>query len=342
MFRRRFAPLLCSLLVTLLFPSQAPSGEVSLQTKGQVLAQLDAYKPPAERAKGKIQVGSSAAVRQVAQGWSENLRKQHPHGDITIAVDSPHAVAESFLSGKVEVAVLDRRLTASEKSSFVKKHGHAPIELPVGIGVTAIIVQKDNPVVARGITLPQLEAIYSSNRRLGLVDEITTWGELGLQGDWARKTITPIALSRSGSSPLGFRRAVLAKGSFHSAVKVQASSGAVARQVSSNQNAIGYAPLDAFSDDARVVPLAVDKDAKFVQPTVENIYAGEYPLVHLLWLYVDGKRDAPSSRLKRELLSMIFSRNGQKVVVDEGFYPMNKSAVRRAHKVIGAASQGDH
>ena len=61
-----------------------------------------------------------------------------------------------------------------------------PVAVPVAIDALAVMVNKDNPI--KGLTVPQVDAIFSSTRKCGHETDIQTWGEAGVSA-WGSKSI---------------------------------------------------------------------------------------------------------------------------------------------------------
>ena len=58
---------------------------------------------------------------------------------------------------------------------------------PVAIDALAVYVHKDNPI--KGLALTQVDAMFSSTRKCGNKEEITSWDSLGLGGALGGKNI---------------------------------------------------------------------------------------------------------------------------------------------------------
>src|SRR5215831_4755715 len=104
-----------------------------------------------------------------------------------------------------------REMKQKEIDDFKAKYGYPPTSLRCGFDMMSIYVHKDNPI--KGLTFPQLDAIFSKTRKLGH-KEIRTWGDLGLEGEWAEK---PISLHgrNSASGTYGyFKEHVLNNGDY--------------------------------------------------------------------------------------------------------------------------------
>jgi phosphate transport system substrate-binding protein len=71
-----------------------------------------------------------------------------------------------------------------------------------------------------------------------------------------------------------------------------------------------------------------------VEPSYENCVNGEYPLARFLYVYINKKPDAPLDALTSEFLKFVISKEGQEVVVKDGYFPLPKTAVDETLEAI--------
>ena len=74
--------------------------------------------------------------------------------------------------------------------------------------------------------------------------------------------------------------------------------------------------------------LAEKEGGKCVDATAENAYSGEYPLARFLYVYVNRPPGKPLDPLTREFAKLVLSREGQEVVVKDGYFPIPASVVK--------------
>jgi phosphate transport system substrate-binding protein len=75
------------------------------------------------------------------------------------------------------------------------------------------------------------------------------------------------------------------------------------------------------------VPLAAKAGGPFYgTENIEHVYSGDYPLSRYLYVYVNRAPNKPLDPLVAEFVKYILSRDGQEVVVKDGYLPL-KSAV---------------
>src|SRR5690606_19546583 len=91
---------------------------------------------------------------------------------------APPAVTE----GTADFGPMSRTMRDGEIQAFEERYGYPPTLVPVAIDVLAVYVHRDNPIA--GLTIPEVDAIFSSTRRCGHPQDITRWGDLDLSGAW--------------------------------------------------------------------------------------------------------------------------------------------------------------
>jgi len=90
-----------------------------------------------------------------------------------------------------------------------------------------------------------------------------------------------------------------------------------------------------LTPDVKAVALAKDATAPKITPTPENVYSGKYPLARFLFVYMNVKKGSQLDPLRREFVKFVFSKQGQEVVVKDGYYPVTAAMARKALEEIG-------
>jgi len=140
-----------------------------------------------------------------------------------------------------------------------------------------------------------------------------------------------------GGTPVGMSQPetyeALQKGDFKPTVKEQPGSSAVVQGIASDLGAIGYSGIGYKTSDVHTLALGEEED-ELVEPSYENCVNGEYPLARFLYVYVNKKPDAPLDPLTSQFLAFILSKEGQEVVVKDGYFPLPKTAVDETLEAI--------
>jgi phosphate transport system substrate-binding protein len=111
----------------------------------------------------------------------------------------------------------------------------------------------------------------------------------------------------------------------------------VVQGVASDKYGIGYSGIGYMTSDVRAVPLSAEKGAQveFVEAIPENAYTGDYPLARFLYLSVNYKPGSQLDDLRREFVRFIFSKQGQEVVVKDGYFPVPATVAREELRSVG-------
>ena len=72
----------------------------------------------------------------------------------------------------------------------------------------------------------------------------------------------------------------------------------------------------------RVVPLAEREGAPYREGKLENVLDGSYPLGRFLYLNINRAPGKPLHPMVREFCKFIFSKEGQAVVIKDGYMPV--------------------
>ncbi|MHB1034679.1 MAG: PstS family phosphate ABC transporter substrate-binding protein [Pirellulales bacterium] len=307
-------------------------GPVQAQVK--VDAKLPAYKP-VSGVSGSIKSVGSDTMNNLMTLWSEGFRKQYPNVSVEIEGKGSGTAPPALIAGTANFGPMSRALKSKEIDEFEAKFGYKPVQLPSAIDMLAIYVHKDNPLT--GLSLPQVDAIFSKTRKGGYPKDIRTWGDLGLKGDWANK---PISLygRNAASGTYGFlKEHVLVNGDYKDSVKEQPGSSAVVQGVAADKYGIGYSGIGYKTADVIAVPLSKEATTALVAAEPANAYTGKYPLARFLYLTVNCKPNSKLDPLRAEFIRYVLSQQGQRDVVKDGFFPLTATLAGKALASAGLA-----
>jgi phosphate transport system substrate-binding protein len=92
--------------------------------------------------------------------------------------------------------------------------------------------------------------------------------------------------------------------------------------VGTGLNAVGYSGIGYKTSNVRTVPLAKKDGGEFVDATEANALKGTYPLARVLYVYVNKAPNKALSPMELEFVKMVLSKQGQDVVVKDGYIPL--------------------
>ena len=179
-----------------------------------------------------------------------------------------------------------------------------------------------NPIA--GLTLAQLDRIYSIAPRRGYGREIKTWGDLGLTDEWADRPIHAYSRVLDNEVTTHLRDVVCRGSEFNAAVVIPGKgvSVDVVGAVAADPEGIGFSGFAYVSAGVRALPLAEDEGAPYVVPSAESCAANRYPLDRPLCFYVNRRPGAPLDPVVREFIRFVLSPEGQRINAQENYFPL--------------------
>ena len=257
--------------------------------------------------------------------WLEGFRKHYPNVKIQIEGKGSSTAPPALIEGTAQFGPMSRAMKPTEVDKFEQAFGYKPTALRTSLDALAVFVNKDNPV--KGMSLPQVDAVFSKTRRGGLEASITRWGELGLTGDWKAAPISLYGRNSASGTYGFFKKNALFKGDYRDEVKEQPGSASVVQGVTEDRFGIGYSGIGYRTSGVRVVPLAKKEGEAYSEATLDNVINGSYPLGRFLFLYINKAPNKPLDPMIAEFCRYVFSKEGQQVVVKDGYMPVPASVV---------------
>lgn len=292
---------------------------VVLVTAGTAFAGLPVYRKTSG-VSGNLSVTGSDTLANLMTLWSEDFKRIYPNVNVQVQSAGSSSAPTALTQGTADIGPMSREMKNNELAAFERQHGYQPTAIPVAIDALAIFVNKDNPV--RGLTMAQVDGVFSATARCGEHRSITTWGALGLDGLWQHRPLQLYGRNSASGTYGFFRQMALCNGDFKNTVNELHGSASVVLSVSTSLGGIGYSGIGYQSADVKMVPLASRAGQPFVMATWQSAMDGSYPLSRLLYVYVNKQPGQPLPPLEREFLRLILSRQGQEVVVKNGYIPL--------------------
>jgi phosphate transport system substrate-binding protein len=275
---------------------------------------------------GNISSVGSDTLNNLMTHWAESFQKFYPNAKVQIEGKGSSTAPPALISGTAQLGPMSREMKGSEIDAFEKKYGYKPTPIRTSVDALAVFVNKDNPI--KCMTIAQVDAVFSKSRRHGYKEDIGTWGQLGLTGEWAGKPISLYGRNSASGTYGFFKEHSLKNGDYKDAVKEQPGSASVVQGVTVDRYGIGYSGIGYATAGVRAVPLAEKQGAKCVEATADNSYSGSYPLSRFLFVYLNKAPGKPLEPLTREFVKLIVSHVGQEGVVKDGYFPIPASIAK--------------
>jgi phosphate transport system substrate-binding protein len=291
----------------------------------QVDPALPAYKPVAG-VSGNISSIGSDTLNNLMTLWAEQFRKFYPNAKIQIEGKGSSTAPPALISGTAQLGPMSREMKGTEIDQFEKKYGYKPTALRTAVDALAVFVNKDNPV--KCLTMAQVDALFSKGRRWGYKEDVKTWGQLGLTGEWATRPVSLYGRNSASGTYGFFKEHALKNGDFKDEVKEQPGSASVVQGVTVDRFAAGYSGIGYATAGVRAVPLAAKEGDKCHEATPDEAYSGKYPLSRFLFVYINKAPGKALDPVTREFARLIMSKEGQEVVVKDGYFPLPASITK--------------
>lgn len=319
----RFLCLLASVAVF------AHAGAQAQQSEGD--AGIPAYQKVSGISGSANSIGSDT-MNNLMTLWLEGFRKYYPNVKIQVEGKGSSTAPPALIEGTAQFGPMSRPMKNTEIDKFEQHFGYPPTLLRTSLDALAIFVNKDNPI--EGLSLPQVDAIFSKTRRGEYQENIARWGQVGLEGDWANAPLSLYGRNSASGTYGFFKDHALFKGDYKDEVKEQPGSASVVQGVAEDRYGIGYSGIGYRTSGVRIVPLSLETGGELKEGTIENVIDGSYPLGRFLYLYINKAPNAPLDPLVREFCKFIFSQEGQEIVTKDGYMPVPAQVAKEAREKL--------
>lgn len=297
---------------------------------------IDANLPSYSKASGvsgNLSSVGSDTLANLMTLWAEEFKRNYPNVNVQIQAAGSSTAPPALTEGTSNMGPMSRKMKDKEIAAFEKKFGYKPTPVAVAIDALAVFVHKDNPI--KGMTIADVDAVFSSTRKCGAAADVKKWGDLGLSGSLANQDVQLFGRNSVSGTYGYFKKKALCKGDFKNSVNEQPGSASVVQSVSTSVNGIGYSGIGYKTSSVRAIPLTKKEGTDFVAATSENAVKGTYPLSRFLYVYINKKPGEALPPMEREFLKMVMSKVGQEVVVKDGYIPLPASVVEKQFKKLG-------
>jgi len=269
---------------------------------------------------GNLNSVGSDTLNNLMTYWAESFRDEYPNVNIQVEGKGSSTAPPALIQGTSQLGPMSRKMKNSEIEKFEERFGFKPTAIGVALDSLGVFLNKDNPIDA--LSLQQLDAIFSKNRKGGAPEDINVWGQLGLKGEYAMMPISMYGRNSASGTYGYFKKHALFKGDYKDTVKEQPGSASVVQSVTEDKGGIGYSGIGYKTSGVKAIALSKKDGETAYEPTYENVLEGKYPLGRMLYVYVAKKPNEPLPKLVEEFIRFALSKEGQKIVVKDGYLPL--------------------
>jgi phosphate transport system substrate-binding protein len=300
------------------------SGIASAQEAVQIDPSIPSYKPVSGISGNLNSIGSDT-LNNLMTLWAEGFKKFYPNVNIQIEGKGSSTAPPALIEGTAQLGPMSRPMKGTEVDAFEAKYGYKPTPLRTSLDSLAVFVHKDNPL--KGLTISQIDSIFSKTQRCK-GDAAKTWADVGLDGGWGGAPISLYGRNSASGTYGFFKEHALCNGDYKDTVKEQPGSASVVQGVSEDRNGAGYSGIGYATSGVRAVPLAAKEGDTLYEANYKNVISGKYPLSRFLLVYINRAPEQPLDPLAKEFAKFIFSKEGQEVVIKDGYYPLSATIVQ--------------
>jgi phosphate transport system substrate-binding protein len=317
--------LITGLLAAGLLATPALAEEIKVDAKIPAYAKVQGVS-------GNLNSIGSDTLNNLMTLWAEGFRKHYPNVNIQIEGKGSSTAPPALIEGTAQLGPMSRPMKKQEIEAFEAKFGYKPTAIGVALDSLAVYVHKDSPL--KELTLPQVDAIFSKTRKGGAAQDITTWGQLGLTGSLASMPISLYGRNSASGTYGFFKEHALYKGDYKDTVKEQPGSASVVLGVTEDKAGMGYSGIGYKTSGVKALALANKDGEPAYEPTYENVLENKYPLGRLLYVYVAKEPNKPLPPVIKEFLTYVLSKEGQEVVVKDGYLPLTAAVADKQHALL--------
>jgi phosphate transport system substrate-binding protein len=267
---------------------------------------------------GTLNSVGSDTMNNLMTLWGEAFAKMYPNVRIQVEGKGSSTAPPALIAGTSQFGPMSRAMRPTEIDQFERKYGYKPTQLRTSYDALAVYVNKDNPLDKA--TLAQVDGAFSKSRRRG-GKSVGTWGDVGLTGDWAARPISLYGRNSASGTYGFFKEHVMQNGDYKDTVKEQPGSASVVQGVTEDRFGMGYSGIGYRTSGVKVLSLAA-REGDFSDGSYADVVSGKYPLARFLYIYINKAPNKPLDPVVREFLRLVFSREGQEVVVKDGYLPL--------------------
>ena len=301
-------------------PLQAQASEASVDAAIQPYARVSGVA-------GNLNSIGSDTLNNLMTFWAEAFHASYPSVRVQVEGKGSSTAPPALIEATAQLGPMSRAMKADEVDAFEKKFGYPPTAYRVAVDALAVYVSKDNPL--EKLTLPQVDAIFSKSRRCGEAGALDTWGSLGVTGALASQPIRLYGRNSASGTYGYFKETALCGGDYRDTVKEQPGSASVVQGVTEDKLGIGYSGLGYQTSGVKALALARDAKSGFASTDPEEVYGGKYPLARFLYVYVNRAPGKPLDPLTEQFLRFVLSREGQQIVLKDGYLPLKAGVVEQ-------------
>jgi len=320
--------------------------------ENRVVASFPHYVPQ-QQVSGVIRIsghGSAkiAWMRPLISMWEQGFQQFQPGIKLEYKMFGTSSAIPALWTGTADIALLGEEIDPVAVRTFERVKHYPPLGVDVLTGsvdlrnidyAQMIFVNSNNPLAH--ISMVELDGIFGEEHRRGTTN-IRTWGQLGLEGEWASKPIAPYSWRIDDSFGI-FLEAYLLEGShrwncaLHEFSHIYRPDGTVydhGQQIldalAKDRYGIAVSNIRYAGPNVKALAIGMTPAGPFIPVNKQTLIDRTYPLSRVIPAVIDRTPGMPVDPKIKEFLRYLLSREGQQVVLQDGKYlPLSASAAQK-------------
>lgn len=281
---------------------------------------------------GKITIDGSSTVAPLTTAAAEAFNAKNPDVNITVGTSGTGGGFEVFCKGETDISNASREIK-DEEAEACKKAGIDYVPVRVASDGITLVTKAGVDVGKACLTFPELKKIWAPGSK------VNNWSQVG-----SGFNDLPLALAGAGSESGTydfFNETILgedAKGEVIQSRQDYSASeddNVTVRAVTDAEAGLGYFGFSYYEANTDTMQaFAVDGGKGCVEPTIDSITKGDYPISRPLYVYVSKKALA-----RPEVRAFVtdYVDNATQIATDATFVPAPQAALDESKKAIGAS-----
>lgn len=281
---------------------------------------------------GKITIDGSSTVAPLTTAAAEAFNAKNPDVNITVGTSGTGGGFEVFCKGETDISNASREIK-DEEAEACKKAGIDYVPVRVASDGITLVTKAGVDVGKACLTFPELKKIWAPGSK------VNNWSQVG-----SGFKDLPLALAGAGSESGTydfFNETILgedAKGEVIQSRQDYSASeddNVTVRAVTDAEAGLGYFGFSYYEANTDTMQaFAVDGGKGCVEPTIDSITKGDYPISRPLYVYVSKKALA---RPEVKAFVTDYVDNATQIATDATFVPAPQAALDESKKAIGAS-----
>ena len=292
-------------------------------------------------ADGSVRVVGDLTMEPLVTRLNQLFIRDHPGIRFTLILRGPPTGIDGIVADVSLFAPLGREAWETEIEPFKRLTGYRPLDIRIGRRGYAgagdqnppgIYVHVDNPL--RQLTMTELGRVLTAGQ---MPSDVRHWGQLDLEGQWAKHAIHVYGTRDDGRFVTGLRGAWFGGRPFRRDYEALAEDTDVLEAVAGDRYGIGvvdFVSRTSIPKNVRLVALAQDVNTRASLGEYDDVRQARYPLSPYLHLYVRTAPGQPLNPLAKQYIRLALSTDGQRLIEElkgekEGYAPLAAEEVRQ-------------